>query len=231
MPTHEKRRLVTSKGDPEAEYAKIPPKKRFEEMGAQFIEAPDLEEIIEALIATHESLFGHLADRKVTGLWKAKGGERNGKLTLGMCVKPSGLAQYFADCDFVIWLAADHHRDLRSTALQVEACCYHELKHCGLTHADAPTVVGHDFEGFADEIIEYGAVRPGINYMAAAFRQLPLDIEGPSSARNGARTVEAAAEDLMEVLQREGHGVDGIESMTMSTAKKSVTIPKRGKGR
>lgn len=240
MPVGEKKRLVvTGAGDPDAPYGKIPPKSRFEEMDAKFIEAPDLEEIIEALISTHESMFGHIAGMEVKALWKAEGGDRNGNATLGKCVKPSGLAKYFGDCDFVIWLAADHLRELNAgdpaTALQVEGLCFHELKHCASTDKGAPAIQGHDFEGFADEVLQYGAFRPGVRYMAAAFRQLPLDIDSdspPARPTNGAKgPVAQAAEDLMDVLSREGHGVEGIESITMSTATKSVKIPKRGKGR
>lgn len=137
----EKKRLVTGNGDPDAPYAKIPPKKTFEELDADFVEAPDLQEIIDALLLTHESLFGPLAELEIKALWKAEGGTKSGNMTLGKCMKLSGLARYFGDCDFVIWLAADWLRELNAgepaTALQVEGMCFHELKHCATTDKGA----------------------------------------------------------------------------------------------
>lgn len=172
MVTKERRSLVTG-GDAEAVFV-APPAGQFEAEGDDFIAAPDIERIGSALIAAHEATFGHLQSREVAFLWKRKGGNAGGKTTLGKCQKPTGLLKHFAGADFVIWVAADHCRDHRLTAYQVEALVYHELLHAGEDENGKAVILPHDWTGFTGEVQQYGAWKPDLSAAAHSFEQLRL---------------------------------------------------------
>lgn len=148
-------------------------------VGAEFQESSELAELAEELIERYGEL-GHLRDYRVRVLWKAEGGGTGGNDTLGKCIKPGGPARYFALCDWVIWLAADHCRERRFDDRQVEALLYHELKHCVLVGKDSkPGTRGHDFEVFGDEIERYGFWNTGRQALAKVVQgRLELDGEG-----------------------------------------------------
>ena len=144
-----------------------------------FQPAPDLERIAKALISANEVTFRPLQSLTVVYLWKAKGGQKSGKGTLGKCQKPSGLLRYFSEADFVIWLAADHWTGYGATRWQIEACVFHEMKHVGIetdekTGTETPALVPHDFEAFADEVTHYGTYLYDLKKAQKAFEQLPL---------------------------------------------------------
>lgn len=119
-----------------------------------FAPGDDIARIAGALIIAHE--WRRFDDLRVRYLWKREGGNRNGVATLGECVKTSGLARHFGDVDYVVWLAADHCRSFRLTRYHVEALVYHELLHADVDERGKPTLRPHDFEGFGQEITEYG---------------------------------------------------------------------------
>ncbi|HXI16213.1 MAG TPA: putative metallopeptidase [Chloroflexota bacterium] len=149
-------------------------------LDGEFTPAPDLEKIGIALIAHHGLVAGQYTVRY---FWKDKGGKSKGNLTLGKCTKPTGLLHHFAECDFVIWLAADHLRDAYPTATEVEAVVYHELRHAGETEPDEEsdepaqaTIIGHEFEGFLDEVTLYGATVRNLKPIVNAAKQLELGV-------------------------------------------------------
>jgi len=142
-------------------------------------QAHSLEEIGQTLIA-REPDFSHLEQARIVYLWKRKGGNAKGHAKLGQCQKPSGLLLHFADCDFVVWLAADHLRERQYTAKQIEAVVFHELNHAGYeedeeTGAGKYVIVGHDAEVFYSEITRYGTYKEDLQLLAGVFRQLSLD--------------------------------------------------------
>jgi hypothetical protein len=114
--------------------------------------------LIESFLELH-----HISGANITYLWKKKGGANKGHLTLGKCVKMSGLTAYFADnAEFVIWAAADNCRIEEMDGKQLEALVYHELKHIVRDpETDMLTLIGHDWEGFVSEVERYGQWRPG----------------------------------------------------------------------
>lgn len=125
-------------------------------MGSEFVESEELKVLAFDLVGRYPEL-AHLADYELRVLWKAEGGEKGGRATLGKCVKPGGIAHYFALCDWVILLSADQCRDRKFDDTQVEALLYHELKHCVLVGKESkPGTQGHDFELFSDELRRYG---------------------------------------------------------------------------
>jgi hypothetical protein len=165
------RHLITG-GDPDERYP-VPSKGALE--GVDFAPAADLEKIADALISSDLAKFGHLRDVTVIYLWKASGGKSAGKLVLGKCQKASGLVAHFSEADWVIWLAADHCRDLGMSRWQVEAAVYHELNHAGAdVDTREPTVYPHDAEMFRAEIESYGLWKSDLRFVAPGFRDLPL---------------------------------------------------------
>jgi hypothetical protein len=127
------------------------------------------------LIERHPGKFGFLRNVEVKFLWKRNGGRSQGKARLGYCAKTSGLARHYAGADFVIWLAADTARDCGLGPRELEALLFHEMSHIDYDdEADKPTVRCHDFEGFIDELAEYGEWLPDLRRARHAFAQLPL---------------------------------------------------------
>lgn len=149
----------------------IPDKREFE--GKQFLVSEDLKVVAGTLIDKYESEFIHLIDANIVYLWKEAGGETNGYATLGKCIRPSGLAAFFAapdadsKVDYVIWCAADHLRDNRANYRTICALLFHELKHTQWQDGKL-IVVGHEFEGFAREIEEFGMWQHSIRRIAEA---------------------------------------------------------------
>ena len=119
--------------------------------------AGDIEVIAQRLI---DRQLPDFPECSVTYLWKASGGGAGGVATLGKTVKASGLTEFFAQCDFIVWLGADHVEGMEFTRYQVEALVFHELLHIVKIEnedGDAKAILrGHDFEGFQREIDVYG---------------------------------------------------------------------------
>jgi len=154
----------------------VPPDKLFEV--DEFVTAPDLEAIGTAIIDSMGG-FGYLAGLNLKYLWQGAGGKSKGKLVLGKCQKPAGLLAKFSNADFIITLAADHHRVLRSTRYQIEANIFHELCHTDLDNEKdipEPRLVPHDVEMFCREVEIYGLWREDLDRAAKAFEQLKLGI-------------------------------------------------------
>lgn len=132
-----------------------------------FAAAEDLDALLAHLIQKHREL-NWLSEWRVKVLWKAEGGMSRGKVTLGRCTMASSLLKYFADCDWIIWLSADHCLELEMTDHQVEALLYHELLHCRLSgrDGDRPGIRGHDAELFFGEVNRYGLWEEGLESLA-----------------------------------------------------------------
>jgi hypothetical protein len=163
-------KLVTG-GDPDQLYP-VPSVDEFTKADSEYLEAPELEKIAEKIIEVHGG-FGYLADMKIVYLWKDKGGSKLGKATLATCRRPKGLLAKFCNADFIIWLAADHHRAFRSTRFQVEATLFHELCHTDEDDGEA-RLAPHDYEGFCREVEIYGVWRTDLEKAHGAFKQLRL---------------------------------------------------------
>lgn len=148
----------------------------------EFTPAPDLEKIADVLIERHTLYAGEC---NVVYLWKDKASKSKGKFVAGKCSKPSGLLRHFSHTDFVIWLAADVLRE--RTRREVEVALFHELKHIGHTeppedeekldaYVEEPALLGHDYEGFLDELTHYGTTVRDLRPIVATAQQLTLDV-------------------------------------------------------
>lgn len=145
---------------------------------SDFLPGREIERIAQRLISQHQQRFGHLKEFEVVYLWKAKGGGSGGRLTLGKCVKASGLARHFSNADFVIWLAADNVAAYRLTPRQIEALVFRQLLKAGVSVDKddnvKPVLLGYDYEGFAEELRVYGFWSDELGRMADTVRQLTL---------------------------------------------------------
>lgn len=178
-----KRHLFAIKGkdeamSPEDGPVKIPEDHCFiDEEGNEtdFLMAQGLRGMAVQLINRHETRFSHLAAAQFCVLWKRSGGEKAGKATLGQTQRAGGLVRFFAETEFVIWLAADHLRTLEVTRQQLEALLFHELCHIAWDpQRGRRRLVGHDFQGFLTEVKEYGAWISDLEAAAKVMQQLPL---------------------------------------------------------
>ncbi len=148
----------------------------------EFLPAPDLSRGAVTLRERHPEDLAHLDGLTIEYVWKAAGGKSGGKAVLGKCTKLAGLARYLSGAldgaldgepvDFVVWLAADHLA-LRSDR-GIEAILFHELCHIGTDDKGNPTVVPHDWAGFAREIELFGLHTEDARTVDKAFRQLHL---------------------------------------------------------
>jgi hypothetical protein len=157
--------------------------------GRDYLKAPELEAIAEALIERYEEFsFLRRYGARVKCRWKRKGGKSKGRDTYGNTQKTSGLLDHFAECDFVIWIAADHVRESGWTNLQLEAQLYHELSHIGFTMDEDENsatygeitlaIRGHDDELFHDELKRYGAWNQQRRVTEQLYTQIALPAGG-----------------------------------------------------
>lgn len=147
----------------------------------RMIPAPELEELADDLIDRYPNDFEHLHGARIVYLWKEKGGESSGYAVLGKCIRPTGLADYFASdqgnefskVDFVVWCAADHLMINQANRRTVYALLFHELKHTSIVDGKY-VVVGHESSSCIREQIS-------VNSWANAIRHLPFKILWSSS--------------------------------------------------
>lgn len=134
-----------------------------------------LEKLAEIEIEMYEE-FSFIAELgfKVIYLWKRTGGKSSGMAVLGKCVRLTGLVKHFAKADFVIWFGADHNRGGET---DFAALMYHELCHIDRDEKDQPSSQGHEFEGFAREVMRFGIWRKSMRPIAVAFQHSSLPEE------------------------------------------------------
>lgn len=151
----------------------IPGKFEMEDSDTGFVESDDLAELGSELIQKHDDL-GWLHAYQVRYLWKGSGGKKGGMPVLGKCVLLSGLTEHFGGCDYVIWLGADHVRQLEMTDGQIEALLFHELSHCACSVDDDGEVKlrtkNHDMEIFFAEVERYGLWRDSLQRAKSVFQ-------------------------------------------------------------
>ena len=160
----------------------VPPDESFP-IDDDYLPSKELTTIGDALVARWPELQ-FLEEVYVTYLWKRKGGKSKGKAVLGTCVKPAGLVKHFGQCQFVVWIAADHVRDMGLTNLQLEALVFHELCHTGWEideNENSPTfgetkyiLKPHDDEVFWAELRRYGAWNEQRQSSALVYQQLAI---------------------------------------------------------
>lgn len=158
--------LIDSNLDPLQVYPEVPTEEDFS--GMPFLKSDEIRKIADALI---KKSLTHLINVKIEYFWKRKGGRSKDKVTLGRCQRPTGLLAHYCPGAMVIWLAADHAQVLKLTRYQIEALVFHELNHIDVSGEGVVGLKNHDFEGFGDEIVEYGMWNSGLQEAAAAVNK------------------------------------------------------------
>lgn len=150
----------------------VPEDDEFKESESGFISAPRLEFLASQLIAMYAEKFDHLSRLKIRYAWKRKGGVSKGKAKFGQVQAITGAAQFVSgeQVEYLVWLGADNVRDNKLTEHQVEALLFHELCHFGYADGEM-MLVGHDFEGFADELRHYGLWNQAIKAFGVAVAE------------------------------------------------------------
>lgn len=142
----------------------------------EYLPAPEIRELAMELIAKYPEL-AELDDYEINFLWRKEGGNRRGDAVLGNMSVTSGLTKYFTECDYVLWMAADHFREFQLSDHQIEAALFHQLCHAKIKD-EKPTIRPHDIEGFRSELQRYGAWTSELKSAKDAFAQATLPIFG-----------------------------------------------------
>lgn len=161
--------------EPEKTDYDVPAESTF--AGKDFVSAPGLKAIATRLIADKDAL-SVIRGLEVRYLWKRRGGTSGGNPKLGALQRPGGLLRYFTGgTPFVCWLAADNCRDLALKPEQIEAAMFHQLLHADTNPDDEDQfrIRGHSFEGFVEELDEFGPWSADLREVAAHMHSLPLD--------------------------------------------------------
>lgn len=151
---------------------------------AEFHPGERIMETVNALRRSCQELTA-IEDYKIVAFWTAKGIKVAGKEQYGRALKPGGRQRYLTGgADFIIDMSAEVCRGLAN--YEFEAAVYHQLKHCaeiegetidGDTTRRAGTV-GHDFEGFIDEVNRYGFWNTDLREAIEPYQaQLKLDLK------------------------------------------------------
>ena len=149
----------------------VPDDDEFEGFNSGFIDAPKIADIARRLIKACGDQFAHLNGVSIAYAWKRRGGASKGRVKFGEIQKVSGVASFLADeqYQFLVWLGADNVRENEFTERQVEALVFHELCHTAFDdEKDEVILVGHEFEGFRDELQRYGLWNKGVENFARA---------------------------------------------------------------
>ena len=144
------------------------------EQELEFLPAADLEALAQELIKKHRGVLYGLRDLRIHCLWKRQGGESGGSPVYGACQKANALLRYWADSDFIVWLAADNIEAADYSRFQVEACLFHQLMHIEVDEKGKRHVRPHDAELFLAEFSRYGFWDQRLEQVGRAVQQLPL---------------------------------------------------------
>lgn len=162
-----------------------------------YLPAGNVETIAQWLIGRMPE-FSHLMDARISYFWKAKGGKRGGKVTLGKAQKPSGFTAWVTETDFLMFISADHCRDMSITNYQMEALIYRELCHMVQeekldkdgegTGEFVFAIAEHDVTAFHNEIQRYGGWLPELRQNRNTWEQVAL-----KEASNATQAIESGA--------------------------------------
>lgn len=169
--------VLTVVGDPPTDFGPgepIPAEETFTANDeSDFIFDAKLQKVGEHLIKKLPE-FVHLRDYRVMFAWKRRGGATRGEPTYGNVVRGNSLLRMLGNTDFVVWLAADHCREIEFTTQVREALIYHQLAHTAADEYGKPFIQGHDFEGFETEIERYGLWSLNLKRAGEVFKQTSL---------------------------------------------------------
>jgi hypothetical protein len=168
----------TPAAEPEKTDYDVPFESQFN--NRDLVEAPGLRTIGERLIeaATDQDGFDHLRGIEIHWFWKRRGGTQGGNPRYGGIKRPSSFEKHYTGNKviYMVWLAADHVREARFTAEQIEACLYDQLTRTDVDPEDhdAYRIIGPDFVGSIRTLQRFGVWNADLREAAAHIQQLPL---------------------------------------------------------
>jgi hypothetical protein len=135
-----------------------------------------------------EDEFEHLVGVKVGYYWKRRGGTSGGNPRFAGIKRPTGLELFHlgGDVTYELWLAADHLREAKLTARQVEALIFSYLCRTETDPEDhsAYRLRGPDFVGFKIELERYGLWSTGLAEAARGLQQMTIDDVAPAEVQS-----------------------------------------------
>jgi hypothetical protein len=173
-PAHADQPALPGTPEPEFNEYSVPVESAFE--GKDFMSAPGLRAIADAWISETEEL-AHLRGIPIRYFWKRRGGLKGGNPRLGNLQKPSGIVRYsLGHPTLLMWVAADHVRDLKLDHDKIRAAVLHELCKASPDPDDhsAYRVVGPDAEVFTLELQKCGLWSMDLREVGAHVKQLGL---------------------------------------------------------
>lgn len=131
---------------------------------------PNIEETARRLIDQYNMEAKHF---RLAFFWKQRGGRSKGRNKLGDVKLEKGADKVLTKLDAVLWLAADHFEN--EPVERITAEIYHLLCHIG-SHEETGEIVllPHDFDGFLDELVNFGAYTQPLAQAKAFFEQAKL---------------------------------------------------------
>lgn len=166
------KQLRSLRGDPDALFD-VP----VLEKGEDFKPADKLEDVVRGLIGAFPDRLGTLAPLTIRVMWQAHGRTARGREILGKASRPSGISKFLLeDVDFLLYVAADHCRNLGMTNYTMEAELFNLLCQCFVDAEGKPMILGPDFSGFTAELRAYGTWNEELKIGGRAFRDTPVQL-------------------------------------------------------
>src|SRR4051812_4469397 len=134
-----------------------------------FAWAPNADDAARDLIQEFQMVAGKF---RVRCAWKEKGGNEGGVPRVGWCQVNSAATRWITGVDAIIWLAADHCKDMPPE--KIEACIFHQLLHIGETEGGSIANLPHEFSGFLKELDVVGCHTQDLSQAKAHFESAQI---------------------------------------------------------
>ena len=152
-----------------------------------FSAATEVEQIAERLIDDRFAFLSEL-DVRIEYRFTSKITKKNGKVILGTARKITGLSAHWGNATdpfFAIIITELTWHKLKP--LQKEALVDHELRHLYAEQDEESgevvlSILGHDFEGFCEEIKRYGAWKSDVEQIIKASHEAPYQLSFDEAA-------------------------------------------------
>ena len=151
----------------------------FDESGDDYYHDTELDEAAGDLIELCQAL-SHLNQIPIAIRWKRAGGTSGGKRILGQSIKATSLHRHFVGDVFIVWLAADHARDLGLDVLQLERLLFDQLVRCQFDDKGRPFIAAADVQENLATISQFGIGRGAEDPESKldVFHNLVLELAG-----------------------------------------------------
>jgi hypothetical protein len=137
---------------------------------AGYQESMGLERIAERLYGKHVQL-GPVSRKSVQFFWWEKIGKKSCEGSFGQVKKITGMLSYSMEGDVYVAVSAFAARAGNWTEEDVELALFHLLLHVVVDEKGNVVIGDHDFDGFTDELVEYGPKTSRLKIGRNAYRR------------------------------------------------------------